>query len=45
VIQRKTKGLLRHYFPKGTELSGYSPAHLNVVVTEGEETSHEKHWK
>ena len=29
-----TNGLLRQYFPKGTELSGYSQAHLNAVARE-----------
>ena len=27
-----TNGLLRQYFPKGTDLSGYSQAHLNKVA-------------
>jgi IS30 family transposase len=27
-----TNGLLRQYFPKGTELSGYSQAHLNRIA-------------
>jgi len=27
-----TNGLLRQYFPKGTDLSGYSQAHLNAVA-------------
>jgi len=29
-----TNGLLRQYFPKGTELSGYSQAQLNAVARE-----------
>ena len=29
-----TNGLLRQYFPKGTDLSGYSPAHLQQVANE-----------
>jgi IS30 family transposase len=29
-----TNGLLRQYFPKGTELSGHSQAHLNAVARE-----------
>lgn len=29
-----TNGLLRQYFPKGTELSGFSQAQLNVVARE-----------
>jgi len=29
-----TNGLLRQYFPKGTDLSGYSQAHLNAVARE-----------
>ena len=29
-----TNGLLRQYFPKGTDLSGYSPAHLQQVSNE-----------
>ena len=27
-----TNGLLRQYFPKGTDISGYSQAHLNAVA-------------
>jgi Transposase and inactivated derivatives, IS30 family len=27
-----TNGLLRQYFPKGTDLSGYSQAHLNKIA-------------
>ncbi len=27
-----TNGLLRQYFPKGSDLSGYSQAHLNKVA-------------
>src|SRR5213080_3043394 len=27
-----TNGLLRQYFPKGTDLSGFSQAHLNKVA-------------
>src|SRR5438270_2541180 len=29
-----TNGLLRQYFPRGTELSGHSQAHLNAVARE-----------
>jgi IS30 family transposase len=29
-----TNGLLRQYFPKGTELSGYSQAQLNAIARE-----------
>lgn len=29
-----TNGLLRQYFPRKTELSGYSQAHLNAVARE-----------
>jgi len=29
-----TNGLLRQYFPKGTELSGFSQAQLNAVARE-----------
>jgi IS30 family transposase len=29
-----TNGLLRQYFPKGTDLSGYTPAQLNTVAAE-----------
>lgn len=29
-----SNGLLRQYFPKGTELSGYTQAQLNAVATE-----------
>jgi transposase, IS30 family len=29
-----TNGLLRQYFPKGTELSGYTQAQLNAVAAE-----------
>ena len=27
-----TNGLLRQYFPRGTDLSGYSQAHLNRIA-------------
>ena len=29
---KNTNGLLRHYFPKGTDLSGYSQEQLDAVA-------------
>lgn len=33
-INENTNGLLRQYFPKGTELAGYSEEHLDAVAAE-----------
>lgn len=31
-MTQSTNGLLRQYFPKGTDLSGYSQAKLNAIA-------------
>ena len=33
-INENTNGLLRQYFPKGTELGGFSEEHLDAVAAE-----------
>ncbi len=33
-INENTNGLLRQYFPKGTELAGFSKEHLDAVAAE-----------
>ena len=33
-INENTNGLLRQYFPKGTELAGFSEEHLDAVAAE-----------
>jgi hypothetical protein len=43
---RNTNGLLRQYFPKGTDLSKHSPANLNAVTAALNARSRKTHgWK